>query len=42
VQLNWNKDDGVGRFVLKNENDAIPAKVGSPHSALTLGHVWWK
>lgn len=27
VQLNWNKDDREGRFVLKNENDAIPAKV---------------
>ncbi|XP_038194269.1 LOW QUALITY PROTEIN: afadin [Arvicola amphibius] len=26
VQLNWNKDDREGRFVLKNENDAIPAK----------------
>ncbi|KAG8504740.1 Afadin [Galemys pyrenaicus] len=29
VQLNWNKDDREGRFVLKNENDAIPAKVQS-------------
>lgn len=29
VQLNWNKDDREGRFVLKNENDAIPAKVGA-------------
>lgn len=29
VQLNWNKDDREGRFVLKNENDAIPAKVGT-------------
>lgn len=27
VQLNWNKDDREGRFVLKNENDAVPAKV---------------
>uniref|UniRef100_A0A8D2IRT0 Afadin, adherens junction formation factor n=1 Tax=Varanus komodoensis TaxID=61221 RepID=A0A8D2IRT0_VARKO len=26
VQLNWNKDDREGRFVLKNENDALPAK----------------
>ncbi|XP_034819151.2 afadin isoform X17 [Pan paniscus] len=26
VQLNWNKDDREGRFVLKNENDAIPPK----------------
>ncbi|XP_042528314.1 afadin isoform X5 [Dipodomys spectabilis] len=26
VQLNWNKDDREGRFVLKNENDAAPAK----------------
>ncbi|XP_028638465.1 afadin [Grammomys surdaster] len=26
VQLNWNKDDREGRFVLKNENDAIPVK----------------
>uniref|UniRef100_A0A8C2SDG2 Afadin n=1 Tax=Capra hircus TaxID=9925 RepID=A0A8C2SDG2_CAPHI len=26
VQLNWNKDDREGRFVLKNENDAVPAK----------------
>lgn len=24
VQLNWNKDDREGRFVLKNENDIIP------------------
>ncbi|XP_014650866.1 PREDICTED: afadin isoform X6 [Ceratotherium simum simum] len=29
VQLNWNKDDREGRFVLKNENDAIPPKVQS-------------
>ncbi|XP_035296343.1 afadin isoform X17 [Cricetulus griseus] len=29
VQLNWNKDDREGRFVLKNENDAIPAKAQS-------------
>ncbi|XP_013372803.1 PREDICTED: afadin isoform X17 [Chinchilla lanigera] len=29
VQLNWNKDDREGRFVLKNENDAVPAKVQS-------------
>lgn len=27
VQLNWNKDDREGRFVLKNENDILP-KVG--------------
>ncbi|XP_036281474.1 afadin isoform X15 [Pipistrellus kuhlii] len=26
VQLNWNKDDREGRFVLKNENDAAPLK----------------
>ncbi|XP_021568249.1 afadin isoform X4 [Carlito syrichta] len=26
VQLNWNKDDREGRFVLKNENDAMPPK----------------
>ncbi|XP_062952456.1 afadin isoform X2 [Cynocephalus volans] len=26
VQLNWNKDDREGRFVLKNENDTIPPK----------------
>nr|XP_010329620.2 afadin isoform X2 [Saimiri boliviensis boliviensis] len=26
VQLNWNKDDREGRFVLKNENDAIAPK----------------
>ncbi|XP_044098275.1 afadin isoform X10 [Neovison vison] len=26
VQLNWNKDDREGRFVLKNENDALPPK----------------
>ncbi|XP_064454440.1 afadin isoform X13 [Mirounga angustirostris] len=26
VQLNWNKDDREGRFVLKNENDAVPPK----------------
>ncbi|XP_043919082.1 afadin isoform X3 [Protopterus annectens] len=26
VQLNWNKDDREGRFVLKNENDVIPPK----------------
>lgn len=24
VQLNWNKDDREGRFVLKNENDIVP------------------
>lgn len=23
VQLNWNKDDREGRFVLKNENDVL-------------------
>lgn len=28
VQLNWNKDDREGRFVLKNENDAGLLKVG--------------
>ncbi|KAG8444323.1 hypothetical protein GDO86_009491, partial [Hymenochirus boettgeri] len=26
VQLNWNKDDREGRFVLKNENDVFPPK----------------
>ncbi|XP_075909373.1 afadin isoform X2 [Petromyzon marinus] len=26
VQLNWNKDDREGRFVLKNENDIAPVK----------------
>ncbi|XP_041418227.1 afadin isoform X6 [Xenopus laevis] len=26
VQLNWNKDDREGRFVLKNENDIFPLK----------------
>ncbi|XP_049915014.1 afadin isoform X12 [Epinephelus moara] len=26
VQLNWNKDDREGRFVLKNENDILPKK----------------
>ncbi|XP_016353270.1 afadin-like isoform X9 [Sinocyclocheilus anshuiensis] len=26
VQLNWNKDDREGRFVLKNENDIMPKK----------------
>ncbi|XP_063078989.1 afadin isoform X2 [Engraulis encrasicolus] len=26
VQLNWNKDDREGRFVLKNENDIVPKK----------------
>ncbi|XP_034964452.1 afadin isoform X6 [Zootoca vivipara] len=29
VQLNWNKDDREGRFVLKNENDALSAKAQS-------------
>ncbi|XP_060098324.1 afadin isoform X6 [Heteronotia binoei] len=29
VQLNWNKDDREGRFVLKNENDALPPKTQS-------------
>ncbi|XP_066103800.1 afadin isoform X4 [Saccopteryx bilineata] len=29
VQLNWNKDDREGRFVLKNENDAIAPKAQS-------------
>lgn len=33
VQLNWNKDDREGRFVLKNENDAAPPKVGPPPSS---------
>uniref|UniRef100_A0A3B3SZG0 Afadin, adherens junction formation factor n=1 Tax=Paramormyrops kingsleyae TaxID=1676925 RepID=A0A3B3SZG0_9TELE len=26
VQLNWNKDDREGRFVLKNENDIVPKR----------------
>ncbi|XP_076024133.1 afadin isoform X2 [Genypterus blacodes] len=26
VQLNWNKDDREGRFVLKNENDILPKR----------------
>ncbi|KAG9484041.1 hypothetical protein GDO78_009769 [Eleutherodactylus coqui] len=29
VQLNWNKDDREGRFVLKNENDIPPKKAQS-------------
>ncbi|XP_040484049.1 afadin-like isoform X2 [Ursus maritimus] len=29
VQLNWNKDDREGRFVLKNENDALLPKAQS-------------
>ncbi|XP_066533013.1 afadin isoform X8 [Hoplias malabaricus] len=29
VQLNWNKDDREGRFVLKNENDIVPKKMQS-------------
>ncbi|KAJ8270714.1 hypothetical protein GJAV_G00118400 [Gymnothorax javanicus] len=29
VQLNWNKDDREGRFVLKNENDIVPKKIQS-------------
>ncbi|XP_077756010.1 afadin isoform X20 [Canis aureus] len=29
VQLNWNKDDREGRFVLKNENDALAPKAQS-------------
>uniref|UniRef100_A0A8C5D536 Afadin, adherens junction formation factor a n=1 Tax=Gadus morhua TaxID=8049 RepID=A0A8C5D536_GADMO len=29
VQLNWNKDDREGRFVLKNENDILPKKIQS-------------
>ncbi|XP_028905046.1 afadin isoform X21 [Ornithorhynchus anatinus] len=29
VQLNWNKDDREGRFVLKNENDSLPPKAQS-------------
>lgn len=33
VQLNWNKDDREGRFVLKNENDTIPAKVGAVYKS---------
>lgn len=33
VQLNWNKDDREGRFVLKNENDAAPPKVGPAPSS---------
>lgn len=42
VQLNWNKDDREGRFVLKNENDAVAPKVGagadaSPATLLRLG-----
>ncbi|XP_051954302.1 afadin-like isoform X6 [Xyrauchen texanus] len=27
VQLNWNKDDREGRFVLKNENDIMPKRI---------------
>lgn len=41
VQLNWNKDDREGRFVLKNENDAIPAKVGAvPMSVPSVAKGW--
>ncbi|KAG9336263.1 hypothetical protein JZ751_002610 [Albula glossodonta] len=29
VQLNWNRDDREGRFVLKNENDFIPKKMSN-------------
>ncbi|KAJ8402828.1 hypothetical protein AAFF_G00361420 [Aldrovandia affinis] len=29
VQLNWNRDDREGRFVLKNENDFIPKKMNN-------------
>lgn len=45
VQLNWNKDDREGRFVLKNENDALPPKVGSlrvpywPRPMLAVSHA---
>ncbi|MXQ96965.1 hypothetical protein E5288_WYG017892 [Bos mutus] len=38
VQLNWNKDDREGRFVLKNENDAVPAKPFSA-SVTSASHV---
>lgn len=33
VQLNWNKDAREGRFILKNENDTIPAKVGAVYKS---------
>lgn len=39
VQLNWNKDDREGRFVLKNENDAIPAKVQHPLDSFWAGQT---
>ncbi|XP_064191687.1 afadin-like isoform X3 [Anguilla rostrata] len=29
VQLNWNRDDREGRFVLKNENDFVPKKMSN-------------
>lgn len=34
VQLNWNKDDREGRFVLKNENDILPKVCTSVHYLL--------
>lgn len=37
VQLNWNKDDREGRFVLKNENDAVPPKVRAPCLLRSVG-----
>lgn len=40
VQLNWNKDDREGRFVLKNENDILPKVSCSDCSVqvLTVNH----
>ncbi|XP_014898814.1 afadin-like, partial [Poecilia latipinna] len=36
VQLNWNKDDREGRFVLKNENDVLPkVRRIAPHRTTT-------
>lgn len=37
VQLNWNKDDREGRFVLKNENDVLPkVRRRAPHHFVSL------
>lgn len=39
VQLNWNKDDREGRFVLKNENDILPKVSLLPTLGLLISPV---
>lgn len=47
VQLNWNKDDREGRFVLKNENDVLPkvsrwtSETLTPKSQTLFSSMWF-